>query len=359
MTEHEERGRADHRAIGGAEARRWDAQRMADALRDLRAEREVRRDAAAEEHRLARVLGGSPRGLLGEDLGDRLLERGRHIGDRDRPFRLELANSTQHRRLEPAEAKVVAVRPDGAREREGVRVAALRGARHRGPAGEAETEEARDLVEGLARGVVDRAAGRTEAPVAFHEHGVAVGAGQDEHDRGYLRFGRGVRGGLAPRDLVEPVRVDVALEVVHADEGQARGEREAPGVVRADEKAPDEPGPDRRGDRVDLLEAAAGVAEGLLGERVDRAQVLARGHLGDDAAGVLVNELRGHDVRTDATPVLDDRDAGLVTRGLDREDPHSYSSRSRAVRSLATRSRTERSRSRSVHMMSASSLLSE
>src|SRR5438132_13824373 len=103
MTEHEERGGTDHRAVVGAEARWWDAQRMADALRDLRAEREVRRDSPAEEHRLDRVLGGSPRGLLGEDRGGRRLERSRHIGDRDWPFRADLPNASQHRPLAPAE----------------------------------------------------------------------------------------------------------------------------------------------------------------------------------------------------------------------------------------------------------------
>ena len=52
--------------------------------------------------------------------------------------------------------------------------------------------------------------------------------------------------------------------------------------------------------------------------------MLARRDLGNDAAGV-------HDARvcdatmleTDAAAVVDHRDAGLVARGLDREDAHS------------------------------------
>src|SRR5438105_4247486 len=133
--------------------------------------------------------------------------------------------------------------------------------------------------------------------------------------------------------------------------------REPARIVRADKQAPDEPGPDRCGHGVDLGELPPRVAERLLGEDIERAQVLARRDLGDDAAGVLVDQLRCDDVRTDPPPVLDDRDAGLIARRLDREDPHPVSCSS--ALSFARRSRTGRSRSRSVHMMSASSLLSE
>lgn len=212
-------------------------------------------------------------------------------------------------------------------------------------------EKPRDLVERLARGVVDRAPERPEATVRLHQHQIAVRPAHHQHDRGELGLRRDVLG------LVEPVRVDVTLEVIHADEGQTRGEREAARVVRADEETPDEPGSDGRGDRIDLGELPSRVAERFLCDDIERAKVLPRRDLGDDAAGVLVDELRCDDVRTDASAVLDDRDAGLVARRLDREDPHPVSCRS--ALSFARRSRTGRSRSRSVHMMSASSLLSE
>ena len=118
----------------------------------------------------------------------------------------------------------------------------------------------------------------------LHQHEIAVRSGDDEHHRRELGLGRRLT-------LLEPVRVDVSLEVIHADEGQPRRERETPRVVRADQEAPDEPGADRRRDRVDLGELAAGVAESLLGQRVDRAQMLACRHLRNDAARVLVHEL--------------------------------------------------------------------
>ena len=50
--------------------------------------------------------------------------------------------------------------------------------------------------------------------------------------------------------------------------------------------------------------------------------MFARRDLGDDAAGVLVRQLRRDDVRDDVAAVVDDRDGGLVARGLDREDAH-------------------------------------
>src|SRR5206468_9169995 len=141
------------------------------------------------------------------------------------------------------------------------------------------------------------------------------------------------------------------------DEWKAGREREAAPVVGADEKASDEPGADGRGDRVDLGELPPRVAQGFLGEDIERAEVLARRDLRNDPARVLVNQLRRDDVRPDPSPVLDDRDAGLIARRLDRQDsqPDSCSS----ALSFARRSRTARSRSRSVHMISASSLLSE
>src|SRR6266850_7161300 len=123
-----ERGGADHRAVVGAQARRRDAQRMTDALLDRGAQREVGRDATAEQHRLHRVLRGGARGLLREDLGDRLLERCRDVRDRDLALRLERAHEAQDRGLEAGEREVVAVGEGGARQRERVGVAVARDA---------------------------------------------------------------------------------------------------------------------------------------------------------------------------------------------------------------------------------------
>src|SRR5438477_6957728 len=209
----------------------------------------------------------------------------------------------------------------------------------------------RNLVERLAGRIVDRAPERPEPAMRLHQHEIAVRAAHDEDDRGDLRRGRNVLG------FVQPVRVDMPLEVVDPYERQTGRKCEAARVVRADEKAPDEARSDRGGHGVDLRELPPRIPQRLLGEHIERAEVLTRGDFRDDPAGVLVDELRGHDVRTDPPAVLDDRDAGLIARRLDREDPQPVSCSS--ALSFARRSRTGRSRSRSVPMMWASSLLSE
>jgi len=145
--------------------------------------------------------------------------------------------------------------------------------------------------------------------------------------------------------------------MVHADERQARGEREAAPVVRANEEAAHQTRSDRRGDRIDRAQLDARIVQRLLRDAVERVQMLARRDLRNDAAGVYMHELRRDDVGHDPPAVVDDGDARLVARRLDREDAQGQSSSS-CARSFATRSRTARSRRRSVHMMIASSLLS-
>ena len=237
---------------------------MADPLLDLGAQREVRRDAATEQHRFDRVLRGGARRLLRQDLGDRLLERGRDVGHGQGAFRLERAHEAKHCGLETREREVVAGER-GARQRERGGIAVARDALDRGSARKAEAEETRDLVEGLACGVVDGAPERSKAAVSFHQHEVAVRATHDQHHRGDLGLG------CRRIALVQPVRVDVTLEVVHADEWQARGEGEPAPIVRADEETADESRSDGRGHGVDGAQLDTGFVERLLRDAVERA----------------------------------------------------------------------------------------
>ena len=324
---------------------------MADPSRDLLTQRKVRGDAAAEEHRFDRVLRGRARGLLGEHLGDRLLERRGHVRHGYVALLLQLAHEAQDGCLQSAEREVEPIGERCARERERVRIAFFRDALDDRAARKAQVQESGDLVERFAGGVVDRPSEWPKATVRLHQHEIAVRAADDQDDGREIRLRRNVV------DFIEPVRVHVALEMVHADEGQPSRERQPTPVVRANEEAPNEAGADRRGDRIDLGDLASRVSKRVHGQRVQRPQVFTRCDLGDDAARVLVDELRGDDVGADPPAVLDDRDAGLVAGRLDREDPQSPSS-SWAL-SFWTRSRTARSRSRSVHMIRASSLLSE
>ena len=76
----------------------------------------------------------------------------------------------------------------------------------RGTARVAEPEEAGDLVERLARRVVDRLAEHAVAPVAVHRDEQRVAAGDDERDE--RRF---------ERRVLDHRRVEVRLVMVHAD----------------------------------------------------------------------------------------------------------------------------------------------
>ena len=111
----------------------------------------------------------------------------------------------------------------------------------------AEAEEARDLVERLARGVVDGLPERLVVPVIAHRDEQRVAARRDERDERRLE-GR----------VVEQRRVHVAFVVVHADVRAPGHERQRLRRAHADEQRAREPGPVTRGDRVDLGEVDAG-----------------------------------------------------------------------------------------------------
>ena len=114
----------------------------------------------------------------------------------------------------------------------------------------------------------------------------------------------------------EPARVDVALEVVHADERLVVRPRERLREVDADEQRAREPGAARHRDPVDVGDRRAGGRERLVERGHDPAQVGPRGDLGDDAARRRVErDLARDDVRVDPGAVLDDRHARLVARG--------------------------------------------
>jgi hypothetical protein len=79
----------------------------------------------------------------------------------------------------------------------------------RRPAREAQAEDASDLVEGLAGGVIDGLAEPPVMSVRGHEHYIAVAAGYDERqqrEQGFIF-------------AIEPGSVDVTLEVVHGYQG--------------------------------------------------------------------------------------------------------------------------------------------
>ncbi len=151
------------------------------------------------------------------------------------------ARVAQEGRLQAAEGEIErAVRHPRPRERHGLRVSLLREPVDDGPAGVAEPEQARRLVERLARGVV---AGAGDQPVdPFHRAEVERGVPARDYEG---------EGGERQLRRFEECGPDVPFEMVHGDERLAGrpGERLREGD--ADQERADQPGARRDGDGVD------------------------------------------------------------------------------------------------------------
>jgi hypothetical protein len=277
------------------------------------------------------VVTGRGEGLGGEGIHHCFLEGGRDPVDRDwlvsRAIALDLA---QHGRLETGEAEIVGTRRARSREPRRRR----RVARRRADGGSTriwQAEQPPDLVERLARRVVDGLAEQRVAPMVVHQHELGVAAADDEAEQRERRFGR-LRGrGIA---FEQPVGVDMTLDMVHADEGQIVAHRQRLGDVDADQQRADQAGPARHRHRVEILPAGTGLLERRLEGGHDPAQLLAGGHLRHDPAGGRVQGHLARDlVRLDAPPADHDGHAGLVARRLDRQDPRAAhpASRSRSA----------------------------
>ena len=181
-----------------------------------------------------------------------------------------------------------------------------------GTAREPEPDQPRYLVERLARSIVERLAEHDVMQHLRHVHEHRVSAA---HDQGHVRrLGRAV---------LQEVRPVVALQMVHADEVGASGERDRLGRGHAHEQRPHEARAHCDRDGVDLAEPDPGLPQALLEQRVERLHVCPRGHLGHDAPEALVQvHLRGDQVGTQVETVLDHRHRGLVARGLDAQRDH-------------------------------------
>ena len=155
-------GRRDHRRVVGAERRAREHRAQPGRLGLVEhpgPQRGVGRDPAADDDR---VDAGRARPPAAASSRARRRPRPGTTRRRRRPRLGVLADALHDRGLEPGEREVVAVVEHRARERDRVRVALAREPVDDGSAGIAEPEEARDLVERLARRVVD---GLAEHPV--------------------------------------------------------------------------------------------------------------------------------------------------------------------------------------------------
>ncbi len=123
--------------------------------------------------------------------------------------------------------------------------------------------------------------------------------------------------------MSEEVRVDVPLEMIHADQRLPEREREGLGRRDPDGERPDEPGPARDRDPVDAVEPDARAFERLVDHRAQALQVPARRQLRHDPAVARVQiHLRCDDVRPQVLQTVEHRGGGFVAGGLDPEDVH-------------------------------------
>ena len=217
-----------------------------------------------------------------------------------------------HRRLQ-AGKREIAPRPSLHRTGKGEpgRIAAGRGAFDLGTARETKPQHLGDLVEGLADGVVE---GGSEQPVrahVFRDQQLAVAAGRQQDEEREL-------------DAVgEPHRQRVPLQVVDRDEGNAQHQRDRLRRRRADHDPADQARPGRRRDRVQVLEADAGLVHRPTHKPLDVIEVGARGDLGHHAAEwAMLVHLRKDDVRQNLALVGHQPDGGFVATGLESQYDH-------------------------------------
>ena len=150
-----------------------------------------------------------------------------------------------------------------------------------------------------------------------HEHEVGMSARRDEAEQGESGIGRGIG------DVLQPRGVDVAFEVVDADQRGFLGEGEALCRVDSDEERSRKAGAVGDGDSVEVAQLDGRLLHGLPHHGVEREHVLARGDLRNDAAVLGVHlDLGRDDVGVDGPPVLDDGGGRLVAGCLDAEDLH-------------------------------------
>ena len=116
----------------------------------------------------------------------------------------------------------------------------------RRPAGIAQAQQLRALVESFACGVVEGLAEQRVVADAADAHELGVAARDEQRDERKLRRGIG-----------QQRREQMAFEVVHADRRHAQRVGEAVGGARADQQRAGEPGPFGVGDGADVGDRAA------------------------------------------------------------------------------------------------------
>ena len=210
----------------------------------------------------------------------------------------------QQRRLDAAETEIQRVPQPGPGQRYPVAVrfplgaAGLRHPLDFRAAGKAQPQDAGGLVESLPRRIVAGAPYQPVVAMPLHQQQVGMPAGG--HQAGQRKAGVGRRVGFG-----EPGGVDVALQMVHAQQRHIQRPGDGFGGVEAGQQRPGQPRPVGYGHRVDVLQPHPAIAHRPLQRRRQVANVLPRGQLRHHAAiGRMELRLRRDDVRPQDAPVF-------------------------------------------------------
>ena len=272
---------------------------------------------AAQEDRPDAVRGGGLDRLGHLDIDHGFLERRRQIGNVQLAPRVALGLHVPHDRgLQAAQGEIQIARAHHRpREFHRVGIAVLGEPVERGAAREPQAHRARDLVEGLPRGVVERLPEKFVPVLGRHVDKHRVTARHDQSDVRRVRV-----------TVLQEVRIDVSFQMIHADERDVAGQRDRLAGGQAHQQRPDQTGPDGRRHSVQVTEPDPRLLQRLLEHRVERLDVRPGGDLRYDPAEACVQiDLTGDEVAEDGASVLHHGDCRLVARCLDPEDPHTCS----------------------------------
>ena len=260
---------------------------------------EGRADVAVGGDTACKNEGGYPLGfglegeirLLDDALHDGVGIGGGQVGAADGlPLLLGLVDEVEGGGLETAEGEVQIVPLDGgAGEGEGLGVALVGQLVQSGTAGIGHTDDAADLIEGLAAGIVAGGADLGEGGVVLHHVEGGMAARDHHRQEGGLQVG-----------LLQVGGGHVSVDVVHGHQGDAIGIGQGLGEVDTHQKSPDEAGVGGDGHRTHVGEGDARLVESLLGDAGDGLDVGAAGDFGNHAAVETVGlDLGGHDIGLD------------------------------------------------------------
>ena len=180
-------------------------------------------------------------------------------------------------------------------------------------AGIAQPQEVGDLVERLARGVVQRLPQQAVVPPFGHVQEHRMPTTHQKRHKGGSELG-----------IFQGWGKEMPFQVIDPDKRTVEAEGEGLPIHHSHEQRSHQSGARCHRNPIQLGESNSSIRQRLLNDRADRLHVGAAGELRNDSTEDAVDVLREDDERGEfAGPAVRTKDGrgGLVARGLDTEDP--------------------------------------